>query len=290
MKIAIFGNNYQDRYRKQLPVFFNLLRRKGIKVHIEDGFKKYLMRFLDEVRDFDTFAAAQLADGTLAVDYVLTLGGDGTLLHVSQLLGGAEVPVLGINTGHLGYLTSGSLDDSEAIVRQIANGSLAIERRTLLLAERLNGGLTQQARALNEVAILRRDTSSMIEMETRLNGDTLTTYKGDGLVVSTPSGSTAYNMSAGGPILAPTTACFVLTPVSPHSLTMRPLVVSDDSVLDITVRSRARDYQVSVDGNAVLSPSGTTVRIRKADNALLLAQPRDHNFAHTLRQKLLWGV
>lgn len=290
MKIAIFGNNYQDRYRKQLPVFFNLLRRKGIKVHIEDCFKKYLMRFLDEVRDFDTFAAASLADGTLAVDYVLTLGGDGTLLHVSQLLGGAEVPVLGINTGHLGYLTSGSLDDSEAIVRQIADGSLSVERRTLLLAERLDDGLTQQARALNEVAILRRDTSSMIEMETRLNGDTLTTYKGDGLVVSTPSGSTAYNMSAGGPILAPTTACFVLTPVSPHSLTMRPLVVSDDSVLDITVRSRARDYQVSVDGNAVLCQSGTTVRIRKADNALLLAQPRDHNFAHTLRQKLLWGV
>ena len=129
----------------------------------------------------------------------------------------------------------------------------------------------------------------MIEMETTLNGVPLTTYKGDGLVVSTPSGSTAYNMSAGGPILEPTTACFVLTPVSPHSLHTRPLVVRDDAIIRITVRSRAPLYQISVDGNSVLCPSDTTVEISRSPRTLRLAQLAEHHFAATLRQKLQWG-
>ena len=144
--------------------------------------------------------------------------------------------------------------------------------------------------ALNEVAILRHDTSSMLDMETQLRSHNLTTYRGDGLIVSTPTGSTAYNMSVGGPILEPTTSCLVLSPISPHSLTMRPLVVRDDSVIMVRTHSRADHYEVSIDGEVTLCPTGSTLTIARAPYCARVVQLQGNNFASTLRQKLLWGT
>ena len=144
--------------------------------------------------------------------------------------------------------------------------------------------------ALNEIAILRQDTTSMISIPTTINGTMLTTYMGDGLVISTPTGSTAYNMSAGGPIMMPLTSCLALSPISPHSLTMRPIVVGDDSEIVVTINTRAQWIQVSVDGMAMTLPSGSTVKIAQAPYRLSVIQKLDHNFANTLREKLLWGA
>ena len=290
MKIAVFGNKYQQRHLKELPVFFGELRKSGLEILIEGGFHDYLTGRGVLEDGYDSVAAGDVASGQCPVDLVLTLGGDGTLLHVSQQLRGLETPVLGVNTGHLGYLTSASTADAATIASLLLEGRLNVEHRTMLEVERIGGPTTiGSPHALNEVAILRHDTSSMIEMKAQVNDVPLTTYKGDGLVVSTPSGSTAYNMSAGGPILEPTTACIVLTPVSPHTLNMRPLVVRDDAVITITVRSRASRFQVSVDGNSVLCPSGTTVRISKSPHVLRLANLGLVSFADKLRTKLLWG-
>jgi NAD+ kinase len=144
--------------------------------------------------------------------------------------------------------------------------------------------------ALNEVAIRRHDTSSMLDMETSLRSHILTTYRGDGLIVSTPTGSTAYNMSVGGPILEPTTSCLVLSPISPHSLTMRPLVVRDDSVIVVRTHTRATHYEVSIDGEVTLCPTGSMLTIKRADHCARVVQLAGNNFASTLRQKLLWGT
>ena len=154
----------------------------------------------------------------------------------------------------------------------------------------INGKQCDNIIALNEIAILRQDTTSMISMPTTINGTMLTTYMGDGLVISTPTGSTAYNMSAGGPIMMPMTSCLALSPISPHSLNMRPIVVSDDSEIVVTINTRAQWIQVSVDGMAMTLPSGSTVKIAQAPYRLSVIQKLNHNFANTLREKLLWGA
>ena len=289
MKIAVFGNKYQKRHLKELPIFLGELRKAGLEILIEEDFYSYLSERGALGGDYGSVTAMEVAGGGSPVDLVLTLGGDGTLLHVSQQLHGSLAPVLGVNTGHLGYLTSASTADAAAIARQLLEGRLSVEHRTMLEVERVGGPAIGSPRALNEIAILRHATSSMIEIAAQVNDVPLTTYKGDGLVVSTPSGSTAYNMSAGGPILEPTTACIVLTPLSPHTLNMRSLVVRDDAVITLTVRSRASRFQVSVDGNSVVCPSGTTVKISKSPQVLRLANLGLVSFADKLRTKLLWG-
>ena len=168
-------------------------------------------------------------------------------------------------------------------------GNYRIEERTMLQVTSDAVDISHPW-ALNEIAVLRHDTSSMLDMETRLRSNELTTYRGDGLIISTPTGSTAYNMSVGGPILEPTTSCLVLSPISPHSLTMRPLVVRDDSVITVRTHSRASHYEVSIDGEVTLCPTGSALTIARAPYCARVVQLQGNNFASTLRQKLLWGT
>lgn len=287
MKIIVYGNEYQGKHLADVGRLLHDLRNDGHTVEVEERFAAYLAAGLEAQQ------AGLIAPVTATghYDLALSLGGDGTLLRTARLVHGSTTPVMGLNTGHLGYLTAASLDGAMSMVRAFERGECLVQLRTMLSVTREGEtGVTHSATALNEVAILRQDTSSMIEMETSVNGVPLTVYKGDGLVVCTPSGSTAYNMSAGGPIVDPTTACLALTPVSPHSLTMRPLVVRDDAVISITTRSRAPQYQVSVDGDAFVCPTCSTVTINKSPHPLRLVLSRDHNFALTLRHKLLWGA
>ncbi len=263
MKVVIYGNINLDERADEVNTLYKALKARGVEV----------LTGVDPSR----------------VDMVISVGGDGTLLHTARSIVGCDTPVVGINGGHLGYLTAASLSAATAMVDALADGDYRIEQRTTLTVE--SDALDEPLPlALNEVALLRQDTSSVIEMVTTLRGEPLNTYVGDGLVISTPTGSTAYNMSAGGPILEPTTRCIVLTPVSPHSLTTRPLVVSDDSELQVTTRSRANHYLVSIDGDSVVLPAGSTVTVRVSPHRLNLVMPRHNNFASTLRNKLHWGV
>lgn len=253
---------------------------------IEKGFAHYL-----KTMGFDIDGASEVSvDDFGGAELAISIGGDGTLLSKAALLARTGTPVVGINTGHLGYLAACRIAEAPAMIEKIKNGDYRREERTMLQLLEIDGKPCDKILALNEIAILRQDTTSMISMPTTINGTMLTTYKGDGLVISTPTGSTAYNMSVGGPIINPSTSCLVLSPISPHSLTMRPIVVDEDSVIDVTINTRAKWIQVSVDGMAMTLPSGSTVKIAHAPHRLSVIQRHDHNFAETLREKLLWGA
>ena len=287
MNIALFGNSYQEKYKDQLCDLIAYLQKKdGVTLMVERDFARYLRSLGVEVSqkwefDRNTFEGASLA---------VSIGGDGTMLRNAARLAAHNTPVVGINSGHLGYLTAGRINEASDIIERIAQGECRREQRTMLQLLEIDGKPCDNVVALNEIAILRQDTTSMISIPTTIDGTMLTTYKGDGLVISTPTGSTAYNMSVGGPIINPSTSCLVLSPISPHSLTMRPIVVNEDSLIEVTINTRAKWIQVSVDGMAMTLPSGTTVKIARAPYRLTVLQRSDHNFASTLREKLLWGA
>ena len=282
-QIVIFGNRYQQDDTTRVLSLLDDLRRRGLDIAVEREYLQYLSGERDlGVASFD-------ADQVPDADMALSLGGDGTLLTTVMWVARQGMPILGINVGHLGYLTAGRLADGSELLDEVLAGNYRIEERTMLQVS-CDAVDIQHPWALNEVAVLRHDTSSMLDMETRLRSHELTTYRGDGLIVSTPTGSTAYNLSVGGPILEPTTSCLVLSPISPHSLTMRPLVVRDDSVMTIRTHSRASHYEVSIDGEVTLCPTGSALTIARAPYCARIIQRQGNNFANTLRQKLLWGT
>ena len=283
-RLVIFGNNYQQDDPARVWALLEHLRNHGLEIAVERQYLHYLSQ--DRVGyPLDEFDADKVPEADMA----LSLGGDGTFLTTAMWVSRQGMPILGINMGHLGYLTTGHLDKNSNIIEEVLAGNYRIEERTMLQVDSDTVDIPHPW-ALNEVAILRHDTSSMLDMETRLRSHTLTTYRGDGLIVSTPTGSTAYNMSVGGPILEPTTSCLVLSPISPHSLTMRPLVVRDDSIIVVRTHTRATHYEVSIDGEVTLCPTGSQLTIRRADHCARVVQLAGNNFASTLRQKLLWGT
>lgn len=282
-RLVIFGNTYQHADTSRVVSLLEYLRHRGIDIAVEHEYLQYLCH-----QDADGIVSFEV-NHVPEADMALSLGGDGTFLTTAMWVSRQGMPILGINLGHLGYLTNGHLDGSNSIIDDVLAGNYRIEERTMLQVECDDVDISHPW-ALNEVAILRHDTSSMLDMETSLRSHSLTTYRGDGLIVSTPTGSTAYNMSVGGPILEPTTSCLVLSPISPHSLTMRPLVVRDDSIIVVRTHTRATHYEVSIDGEVTLCPTGSALTIKRAAHCARVVQLAGNNFASTLRQKLLWGT
>lgn len=225
----------------------------------------------------------------IAADLAISLGGDGSFLRCAQWIGASRVPILGVNAGHLGFLTDFTIDDflqsDVALLR-----SLKLQPRNLLQVE-LDGVCPENLwpYALNDVAMLKTDSASMISVETTVNGSPLTTYQADGLIVATPTGSTGYNLSVGGPIVDTAVSALLLSPVAPHLLAMRPLVVDGSALLEFTVRTRADHFMLSVDGRSLALPADTRLRISAAEFPIIVAQNPEHDFAETLRSKLLWG-
>lgn len=287
MKIAIYGNMYQEDYLNQLSDFLVALSQSGIKVEMESKFYNYLCRLLPQEPQVD----GVIVGTDFEADMAISIGGDGTFLRTARWVGDKQIPILGINTGHLGYLADITVDEMIPAVDDLKNGLYKVENRSLIeVTSTRKEAIVDWNYALNEVAILKQDTSSMIEVETKVNEMDLATYKGDGLIVSTPTGSTGYNLSVGGPIVEPTAPNWIISPIAAHSLTMRPLVVSDSRELTITTTSRATNYRVSLDGRSVTLPVGTTIKLRKASFEVKVVQRLKHNFGSTLRNKLLWGV
>ena len=218
---------------------------------------------------------------------MLCLGGDGTLLEGIHRLSDKSTPVAAINLGHLGFLTSATRDDIETLLENISNDTLAIQPRSLLSVE----GVEEQTKvlALNEVAIQRLE-ASMLKVEAKVDGQTVAQYNGDGLIVSTPTGSTAYSLSAGGPIVYPQADVFVLTAVAPHSLNVRPIVIADDKTIDLRIESRSGSFLVAVDGISKSYPEHTTITLRKAAHTIRVVKKEGNTFFHTLHEKMMWGA
>lgn len=238
---------------------------------------------LDEVREFCPEAVTVEAGQKPEADLAISLGGDGTFIRTAQCIGNGNTPILGINAGHLGYL-------ADFTPRQFLDADISdlqLDRRMMLKVESTTLGGT--AYALNEVALLKTDSASMIEVSASIGPNALTTYRADGLLVASPTGSTAYNISVGGPIVDPSLEAIILSPIAPHSLTMRPLVVSPQSAVHLKGTSRNGQLLLSIDGNSIPLPSGAEVTVSQAPHSLTVATRPGHHFADTLRAKLLWG-
>ncbi len=223
-------------------------------------------------------------------DIALSIGGDGTFLSTAAHIGKKQIPVLGINTGRLGFLADVAVENILPALESLLSSNYDIEERTLLFVETSDHTEFEYPYALNEVSVLKQDSSSMISIHTYLNGEAIHTYQADGLLISTPTGSTAYSMSVGGPLVVPQAQNILLSPVASHSLNVRPLVVPDSWVIELDVRSRSHCYQVALDGRSVILSEDTKLRITKADFSVKVIKQRNHTFFHTLKSKLMWGM
>lgn len=231
-----------------------------------------------------------LVEGNAEVDMALSIGGDGTFLRTAAAIGRSGVPILGINAGHLGFLADVPLSEvDEALNSILVDKQYEVEHRSLLHLDVLNCQQPYLQYALNEVAILKRDQSSMVSVSVYVDGNFLNQYDADGLAIATATGSTAYAMSAGGPILEPQSNCWVIVPIAPHSLTTRPLVIRDSCELDIEVESRNNIYLVATDGKPVHLTTQSKLHLSKADYQIGVVRRPDHTFFDTLRTKLMWG-
>lgn len=290
MRIAINGNRHQDGHIEAIDRLVTHLLREEHGVVMGEAFLNYLTsklgdRFVTGI-DYTPLTRQPLAD------LAISIGGDGAFLKTARWIGNSEIPVAGINTGHLGYLSAFSFDHEDAIYNNLITGDYRIENRSVLDIEIIREGKasTQHLTALNEVAITRGENASMLRVAARIDSRSSLNYMGDGLIVSTPTGSTAYNLSVGGPILDPELAGWVLSPIAAHSLSMRPLVVKDSSVIEIGVDTRGNCFRVSADGKSVSLDVTDRLRLSKAPYTVKLVQQNHHAFADTLREKLGLGT
>lgn len=291
MKVAIFGKRRQSEDDiVNIKALIDKLCREDIFTCMDRRFFDAMTRLTGEPLPVDDV----FEDDDFSADVCFSIGGDGTFLRTAQRVGRKEIPIVGFNTGHLGFLAEHSISEACELVDDLLAGNFTLESRSLLegetLGENLAPELTHKTYALNEIAILRQDTASMITVNTRLDGMEVASYLGDGLIVCTPTGSTAYNLSVGGPIVQPTAPCWVLAPIAPHSLTMRPLVVGDSHEIVVAVESRTDTYRVTFDGRTLILPIDVKLRLRKAPFVTRVIHTKGHTFVDTLRTKLLWGI
>ncbi len=287
-RIVIFANLENELVKEQTIKIIEYLqtRDKNIKVLLDATFHYFLFE-----KNVPVFSSIEIIEGNnFSADLVLSIGGDGTFLHSAGRVGDKSIPILGVNTGRLGFLADISKHRIISSLEAILNQEYTIEKRTVLEVETIEGEVREYAFALNDVAISKQDSSSMLLINACYQNELINSYQGDGLIVSTPTGSTAYSMSVGGPIVVPETSNLLITPVASHSLTVRPLVLPNTWVIDLEVVSRSNSYLVSVDGHSKIVHNSTRIRIKKADYTIKVIKPKGHTFFNTLRNKLLWGA
>ncbi len=286
MKVGVFGRECQAEKKNQIERLFDKLRLLKAEVYVDIHFYSFLTRTLK----IDPSAVGLLTNDAFDLDVALSVGGDGTFLRTAARVGRQAIPILGINMGRLGFLADVGGDDIEATLDELYDDNYRIEDRTLLSFYTEDLIYKGYNYALNEIAILKRDTSSMITIHTFLNDEYLTSYQADGLVIATPTGSTAYSMSVNGPIILPQSSNIVLSPVAPHSLNVRPLVIPDTYDITLQVESRSQCFLISLDGRSEIFPSDIELTIGKANFTTKVIKRHTHTFYQTLREKLMWGA
>jgi NAD+ kinase len=288
MKIAVFGTSVSQEFIPILDEFFHFLKNLNIEVQLFKPFFFFLTEEL-KVDPYYTsfFQTPEEFDPGNA--FIFSVGGDGTFLHSVVHIRNFNIPVVGVNSGRLGFLADISGDQIPGALRGIFEGRYAVVERSMLEVHINGGERLDFSYALNELAVLKTDSSSMINISAWCDGQFLNNYWADGLIVATPTGSTAYSLSVGGPILTPDSENFVITPLAPHNLTIRPVVVPDKYAIDLKVEGRGTNYLTSLDYRSVTVDFDTTLRIKKANVTLKTLQLPDQPFFNTLRNKLMWG-
>lgn len=288
LRIAVFGKRRQgEEDFRRLVMLFERLTKGDVECYVERRFYDALTRALRVEIPVDRLIEGQNWDA----DAAFSIGGDGTLLRTARCVADKEIPIMGFNTGHLGFLAEEQLAEAPAMVDRLIRGDYVVEERSQLWVTAESGvEMTDWPFALNEIAVLRQDSANMISVNAELDGKPVASYQGDGLIVATPTGSTAYNLSVGGPVAEPSAPIWSIAPIAPHSLTMRPLVVSDSRVIEISVDTRSDSYRVSIDGRTVTLAAHERIVIARAPFVTRIIHCEGHNFFDTLRSKLLWGM
>lgn len=289
MKIAIFGQYYQNDTRPIIKDIFLFLKKNHVELVIEAAFLKILCNEQILKKEYATFETHSDLDNSF--DLMISIGGDGTILRAATFVRGSGIPILGINAGRLGFLAKVQKDNIEEFLQLVLDQKYTISERTLLQleCEPSNPSIGTLNFALNEVSVSRKDTTSMITIETYLNGEYLTSYWADGLIIATPTGSTGYSLSCGGPVLTPDVQSWVVTPIAPHNLNARPLVIPDSTEIRLQVSGREANYMVSLDSRIATLNRNETLIIRKNPFTIRMVEIPEESFLTTLRSKLLWG-
>ena len=286
LRFALFGNVRQEKKSMSVQKILSVLSERKAQVAVAADFLSFLTEGMRipmegyEVLETDDFEA----------DYVICMGGDGTFLDVAARVGDKQIPILGFNTGRLGFLAGFSPEQIEEVLADVYAGRIDVSDHSVLQLSCDEQPLDGYPFALNEIALLKHDSSSMISIRACINGEFLTTYQADGLLIGTPTGSTAYSLSVGGPIVEPQCQTITLTPVAPHSLNMRPIVLGDDCEVELTVISRSGRFLIALDGRSQSYPDQLHLRVRRAPFVVKAARRRGDSFYATLYKKLMWGA
>ncbi len=287
MRIALYGRGFGPDYDGLMKEVLRVLNDAGIETIVFSGFMNDMKRCVGEDAEYQMFNSYEQLKGR--ADMLFSFGGDGTMLDSVEYVRDTAIPVFGINTGRLGFLSSVSPKETVGAVKMILNGDYDVEKRSLLElvgeAKRFNG----INYALNELSVMRKDGSSLIVIQVFVDDKLLNTYWADGLILATPTGSTAYSLSAGGPIVAPNTDSFLITPISAHNLSVRPVVISDKSTVKIKVDGRCDEYDLNLDSRTKLVNKDLQLEVKKADFSFMMVKLHGKDFFQAIRNKLLWG-
>lgn len=284
-KLGIYGQYIQDGSLEVVKTLLNFFENQDCDIAIEMEYHQ-MLREHDVAQNIESFDELDES-----YDGLISIGGDGTILRAVAFVGSSNIPVIGINTGRLGFLATVKVEHLKESMEALLQGKYCLSKRSLITASSSMNQeeLFERNFALNEVTVSRMNTTSMIQIETQLNGDFLTSYWADGLIISTPTGSTGYSLSCGGPVISPNTCGFVITPIAPHNLNARPLVIPDDTEITLKISGRENEFLTSLDNRICSFPNETIITLKKADFTIDLVQLEQQSFIKTLRHKLLWG-
>lgn len=288
MKVAIYSRVLESTQQKDVQLFFDELENEKIIPVIFEPFLKEIKKHISLPASVETFAGH--ADLNEEIDFLISLGGDGTLLDTVTLVRDKKIPVVGINFGRLGFLASIGRDEMGAAIKALARRSYIIDKRTLMHLDSNIPLFNDVPYALNEFAIHKRDTAPMVKIHTYLNGDLLNTYWADGLILATPTGSTGYSLSCGGPVVFPDSNSFVLTPIAPHNLNVRSIIIPDNTIISFEVESRSDDIICALDSRRETVDKNVLLAVRRENFMMNLVRLNENNFLQTLRNKLSWGL
>lgn len=289
MKIAIYGKSFNASFLPSIKAMINELHTHKTYIILYKEFYEFISRQYGYKPEIDS-VFSNYNEITEDIDFMFSIGGDGTFLESISFVRNKNIALVGINSGRLGFLADIAQDEIPSCLNAIFNNSFSYETRSLIEVHTDNNLFGDLNFALNEVTVQKKDTSSMITIHAYLNDQLINSYWADGLIIATPTGSTAYSLSAGGPIVAPNSKNFILTPLAPHNLTVRPIVVADSNVITLKVQSRSQNFLAVLDHRSAVFNAGTEIKLKKADFTIKLLKLDNHNFYKTLRNKLMWGV
>jgi NAD+ kinase len=288
LKVAIYSRVLDSTQQKDVQLFFDELDNEQIIPVVYEPYLKTISPFISLPSSTQTFSSTE--DLTEEIDFFISLGGDGTLLDTVTLVRNKRIPIVGINFGRLGFLAGIGRDEMATAIKALARRSYIIDRRTLVHLDSNIPLFKDVPYALNEFAIHKRDTAPMVKIHTYLNGELLNTYWADGLILATPTGSTGYSLSLGGPVVFPESSSFVITPIAPHNLNVRPIIIPDSTIVSFEVESRSDDIICSLDSRREIVDKNVLLAVRRENFMINLVRLNENNFLQTLRNKLSWGL